>query len=242
MVKRAQMMTCSVQMLTKTAGSGQRTAVPFVIARSEATKQSQVLDESRLPRPYYVRPRNDNAKRYTLNADSGFTLTEVIVVIVIVSLFAMLLQMNLLGLLRKNTFKAQAEELVSTMQAAASAAAQSDRRYELIIDLTEQNYLLREITSPDLSELLEEEIIVNNDFSDNCQVAYVLFDDGDYTNEGRAKFRAGHSGWQYGGKIVLLDRNEKAYSVVVNRLNRIITLKKGDVGFLVPKAQDEVPF
>ena len=126
------------------------------------------------------------------------------------------------------------------MQMAASTAAESDRRYEVIVDLTEQSYLLRQITTPDLSEVLEEEIIVENDFGDNCQVAYVEFDDGEYTNEGRAKFRAGHSGWQYGGKIVLLDTDEQAYSVVVNRLNRIITLKEGDVGFLVPK--DEMPF
>ena len=128
------------------------------------------------------------------------------------------------------------------MQMAASAAAESERRYEVIIDLTEQNYLLREITSPDLSEVLEEEIIVENDFSDSCRLVYVLFDDGDYTNEGRAKFRAGHSGWQYGGRIVLLDEDEQPHSVVVNRLNRIITLKKGEVELLVPKAEEDVPF
>ena len=172
----------------------------------------------------------------------GFTLTETVVAVVIISLFVLLAQVSLFGLLRKNTFKAQAQELVSTMQMAASAAAQSDRRYEVIIDLTEQSYLLRQISSPDLSEILEEEIIVENDFSDNCWVAYVEFDDGDYTNEGRAKFRAGHAGWQYGGKIVLLDRGGRPYSVVVNRLNRIITLREGDVELLVPKAKEDVPF
>jgi hypothetical protein len=128
------------------------------------------------------------------------------------------------------------------MQMAASAAAESDRRYEVIIDMAEQSYTLRQITSPDISQVLEEEIIVKNDFSDNCRVAYVLFDDGDYTNEGRAKFRAGHSGWQYGGKIVLLDSEERPYSVVVNRLNRIVTLKKGDVELLMPKFKENVPF
>lgn len=172
----------------------------------------------------------------------AFTMTELIVVVLVISLFVFLAQVNLFGLLRKNMFRAQVQELVSTMQMAASAAAESDRRYEVIIDLTEQNYLLRQITSPDLSEVLEEEIIVKNNFGDNCRAAYVLFDDGDYTNEGRAKFRAGHSGWQYGGRIVLLDADEQAYSVVVNRLNRIITLKKGEVELLVPKAEDEVPF
>ena len=174
----------------------------------------------------------------------GFTLTELIVVILIISLFLLLAMTNLFGLLGKSTFRAQVQEFVSTMQMAASAAAESDRRYEVIIDLTEQNYVLREITSPDLSGVLEEEIIVKNDFSDNCRVDYVLFDDGDETDPEhmRAKFRAGHSGWQYGGKIVLLNEDEQVYSVVVNRMNRIITLKKGDVEILLPKAKNEVPF
>jgi len=172
----------------------------------------------------------------------GLTLTELIVVLLIFSLFVLLAQENLFGLLGKNTFKSQAQELVSTMQMAASAAGQSDRRYEVIIDLTEQNFMLRQITTPDLSEVLEEEIITENNFSDNCRLVYVQFDDGEYTNEGKAKFRVGHSGWQYGGKIVLLDSKERTYSVVVNRLNRIITLREGDVGLLEPKAKDEMPF
>lgn len=175
---------------------------------------------------------------------SGFTLTELIVVILIISLFLLLAMMNLFGLLRESTFRAQVQEFASTMQMAASAAAESDRRYEVIIDLIEQNYVLREITSPDLSQVLEEEIIVKNDFSDNCRVDYILFDDADETDPEhmRAKFRVGHSGWQYGGKIILLDGDEQAYSVVVNRMNRIITLKKGDVEILMPKTKNEVPF
>ena len=173
---------------------------------------------------------------------TGFTLTELIVVVLIISLLVLLAQMNLFGMLRKSTFKGQVQDFISTLQMAARAAAESNRRYEVVIDLTEQSYLLRQITSPDLSVILEEEIITENNFSDNCRVAYVQFDDGDYTNDGRAKFRAGHAGWQYGGKIVLLDEKERPYSVVVNRLNRIIELKEGDVELLVPKAKYEVPF
>ncbi|MHC4171942.1 MAG: pilus assembly FimT family protein [Planctomycetota bacterium] len=174
----------------------------------------------------------------------GFTLTELIVVLLIISLFLLLAQTNLFGLLRSNTFRAQVQEFVSTMQMAASAAAESDRRYEVIIDLMEQSYMLRQITTPELSEVLEEEIIVENNFGDNCWVAYVLFDDLTGTDEEHqiVKFRAGHSGWQYGGKIVLLDEKEQPYSVVVNRLNRMITLREGDVGLLEPKTKDEVPF
>ena len=79
----------------------------------------------------------------------------------------LLAQVSLFGLLRRNTFEAQIQEFVSTIQMAATAAAQSERRYEVIVDLVEQSFLLREITSPDLSEVFEEEIIVYNYFSDN---------------------------------------------------------------------------
>lgn len=173
---------------------------------------------------------------------AAFTLTELVIVIVMVSLFALLAQVNLFGLLRKNTFRAQVQDFVSTMQMAARTAAESDSRYEVIIDLTEQSYLLRQITSPDLSVVLEEEIITRNGFSENCRVAYVEFDDGDYTNQGLAKFRAGHAGWHYGGKIVLLDEKEQPYSVVVNRINRTIRLEEGDAQLLTPKGKDELPF
>jgi competence protein ComGC len=172
------------------------------------------------------------------------TLAELVVVIVILSLFVLLTVMNLSGLLRKNTFEMQARAFVSTMQMAASAAAESNRRYEVIIDLTEQSYTLRQINSTDLFQVFEEDIIATSEFGADCQVLYVLFDDLMETDEDHqiAKFRAGHAGWQYGGKIVLLDEQEQPYSVLVSRMNRVVTLKKGDVEFLLPRAKDEVLF
>lgn len=186
------------------------------------------------------------AKRRVLNTAAGrycgFTVAELIVVIVIVSMFVMLVQVRLFGLLGRDRFRAQIQEFVSAMQMAVNAAAESERRYEVVIDFTEQNYLMRQITSPDLSEVLKEEIIVQNDFSDKCIAVYVLFDDFDYTDSGIAKFRAGHSGWQYGGKIVFFDEEQQPYSVVVNRMNRIVVLKHDDVVFTVPKAENEILF
>ncbi len=184
-------------------------------------------------------------ERCTQTAKAGFTLIESMVTIVIVGLIVLLVQVNLFGLLRKNTFRAQIQEFVSIMQAAVNAAAESDRRYEVIIDITEQTYTLREITSSYLpSEPLEEEIIAENDFGDNCRVVYVLFDDLVETDEDHetAFFRAGHAGWQNGGIIVLLDEDEQPYTVVVNRINRTVTLKEGEVGILLPKNKDEMPF
>ncbi|MBN1804906.1 MAG: prepilin-type N-terminal cleavage/methylation domain-containing protein [Sedimentisphaerales bacterium] len=217
MVKRALMTTCSAQMHTDCVV---RDALCVIRTKSGI--------------------RNT---RYAIrNIRCGFTLTELVVVLVIIGLFAFMVQMHLFGMLRKNTFKAQVQEFVSTMQMAASAAGQSDRRYEVIIDISQQEYMLREITNPDLTQVFEEEIIIADRFNANCRVSYVMFDDGESTSEDRAKFRTGHSGWQYGGKIVLLDENEQPYSVVVSRLNRMVTLVPGDILLLEPKSKDEVFF
>ncbi|MHC4475575.1 MAG: pilus assembly FimT family protein [Planctomycetota bacterium] len=198
--------------------------------------------------PTCTAPMPTDAK--TPHRRSGLTLIELVIATVMVSLFVLLAVPSLYGVLRRKRFKANIQDFVSVMQTAVNAAAESNRRYEVVIDLTEQYYLLREITSPDLSLVLEEEIIAEGDFSDKCQAAYVLFDDvefaadedSSYTNDGVAKFRAGHSGWQYGGKIVLVDEDEQPYSVVLNRMNRIVVLEEGDVEILTPKAQEDVPF
>jgi prepilin-type N-terminal cleavage/methylation domain-containing protein len=175
----------------------------------------------------------------------GFTLTELIVVVLLVSLFVLLAMMNLSGLLTRSTFRAQAHEFVSALQSAVSTAAESDRRYGVIINIAEQSYTLREITSPELYGIPEEEeIILTNELGDKCRISYVQFDDWTGTDEDifRVHFVAGHSGWQYGGKVVLLDKDENPYSVVVNRISRIVTLEEGDVGLLEPKTKDEVLF
>jgi len=174
----------------------------------------------------------------------AFTVIELVIVLVIVSMFVLIAVINLSGSLRRNTFKGQMQEFISTMQMAARAASETERRYEVIIDLTEQVYILREITSPDLEQVLEEEIIVENDFGDKCEAVYVIFDDLVETSEDFdiATFRAGRRGWQNGGKIVLIDQDEQLYSVIVNRLNRTIVLKEGDVEILLPKRENEIFF
>lgn len=173
---------------------------------------------------------------------AAFTLVELIVVLSLLSLLVMLVQTNLFGVLRRQSFKAQVQDFVSTMQMAASSAAETGRRYEVIIDPSEQTYLLREIASGDLSEVLEEEIITQGQFGSNCRLAYVEFDDGTHTNDEWSKFRVGRAGWTYGGKIVFLDESEQAYAVVVNRLTPIIDLVVGDPPLMTPKGKDEVPF
>jgi type II secretory pathway pseudopilin PulG len=172
----------------------------------------------------------------------AFTLAESMVVIAIVALFVVMAAANLKALILRNSFKGQIQDFVSALEAAATSAAQSDKRYEVIIDITLQGYILRQISTPDLAQVLEEEIIVVNDFSANCTVSYVLFDDGDFANEGRAKFRAGHNGWEFGGVVVFIDNEGQTYSVVVNRLSNIVKVEPGEVEMLWPKTSEELPF
>ncbi len=171
------------------------------------------------------------------------TLVELLVVLSLLSLLVAMAQVSLFGVLRRHTFKAQVQDFVSTMQMAISNACETGRRYEMIINLAEQSYLLREMTDSDLtSEPQAEQIITQGAFRGNCRCAYVEWDDGTYTNQDKGKFRTGHAGWQYGGKIVFLDESEQPYAVIVNRMTPIIQLLEGDPPLMTPKTKEQVPF
>jgi prepilin-type N-terminal cleavage/methylation domain-containing protein len=172
----------------------------------------------------------------------AFTLIELIVVISILSLIVLVVPLNLFGALLRSSFKSQVQELVSVMQMAASAASEKGGRYEVIVNLGEQSYLLRRITGTNLQNVLDEEIITQGQFGEHCHVSYVEFDDSTYTNDGTAKFRVSHAGWHYGGKIVLLDDEQQPHTVVVTRLNPIVSVVDGDPTLLKPKTKDDLPF
>lgn len=174
----------------------------------------------------------------------AFTITETVVVIVIVALSAVVVQISLFPIFAANTFKAQAEELVSLMQMAAGASAQGDKRYEVIINIADQTFTLRQITSTNIDEVLDEEIISQKTLGNKCWIDYVVFDDLVSTDAQHqiAKFRVGPAGWQYGGKIVLLDAGDRPYSIIVSRLSRIVKLEEGDRDIPLPKLESEVFF
>jgi prepilin-type N-terminal cleavage/methylation domain-containing protein len=172
----------------------------------------------------------------------AFTLAESMVVIVIVSLLIAIAATNLKGVITKNSFKAKSQGLIAALEAASTSAGQSDKRYEIIIDIPQQNYIFREITSSDLSEVLEEEIISQEDFGANCTVSYVVFDDGQFTNADRAKFRASRAGWQFGGVIGLYDSEGQPWSLVIDRLSNIVKLEQGEAQIAWPRSKDEMPF
>ncbi|MCK4885786.1 MAG: hypothetical protein KAS96_00295, partial [Planctomycetes bacterium] len=83
---------------------------------------------------------------------------------------------------------------------------------------------------------------VSNEFTEKCMVIYVVFDDAVDTSDGIVHLRVGRSGWQAAAKIILIDDNNKEYSVIVNRIGRKVKLEEGDVALLLPKADYEVPF
>ncbi len=180
----------------------------------------------------------------------GFTLIEAMVVLTIASMLLLLGAWNLGLPLRRGSFEGQARKFADRMQQAASSANQNGKRYEVIVDLIEQSYLLREISSGNLTDVLEEEIIDEVYFNEKCYISYVEFDDPDEdlvaadasTESLQAKFRVGPAGWQYGGKVVLLDLNDNQYSVVISTLSRTVKLENGDVEILKSQESDELSF
>ena len=173
---------------------------------------------------------------------AGFSLIEVLTIVSIVGLLYCIAALNLTGSMHRQDFKGTVESFVSTLRLAASGSLKGDRRFEIVIDLADQTYLLREITTDDLSEVLDEEIVSVDSFGKNCRVEYVEFDDGTFNRDDgdgmqidRVRLRVGRFGWQYGAKIVLMDRQEQPYSVLINRLNRQIRVVPGDVTLPGPK-------
>ena len=181
----------------------------------------------------------------------GLVLLELIIVLAIMTMLTALAAVSFSGALGRGKFASQADEFVNTMKMAGNSAAEGERRYAVAIDFLENTYELRQFTKIDFEQVLEEEpILKSGEFTDQCQLDYVLFDDFYDTREMdpeeletlRVWFWASKSGWQYGGKIVLLDADGNPYSVLVSRLSRVITLQYGDVDILEPKEKDDLPF
>jgi hypothetical protein len=142
--------------------------------------------------------------------------------------------------------------MVATFQRAADSAYSNGKRYEIMVDLIEQTYLLREISSGNLEEVYEEEIIDKTDLPELCYIYGFDFDDPEFDSEDSqldedtetliARFRVGPAGWQCGGKILLQDRNNNFYSIMISTLSRVVKLEKGDIPVIQSKRKEEVPF
>jgi Tfp pilus assembly protein FimT len=178
------------------------------------------------------------------SAASGAVLAEIIMVLFIISMFTLMVMMNFSGVLSRDSFRNRAGDLVNLFQMAETGAAQTGARYEIIIDFIQNSYLLREIKTGlvAVEDVSEDEIIQTGQFNDRFQLYYVMFDDGQWTNDAPALFRVGKNGWQYGGKVVVTDSDGKEYSIVINRLSRKTDIVEGDVPILIPRTEDEMGF
>ena len=171
----------------------------------------------------------------------GFSLMEMIIVLGVLSLLTVVVMVNFGGKFGKSSFKLEAIEIVNTLEMAQNGAAQSNRRYAVEFDFTEQTYTLQEIRTIeelfDMSLDSDERTLSTTKLTDRCRIEYITFDDKDDTrDEGdiedqlelKSHFVAGRSGWQFGGMIVLTDIDGNPYSIIINRMSRSIMLVEGD--------------
>ena len=186
----------------------------------------------------------------------AFVLVELIVVLVIVSLMTTIAMIALTPLFGKTKFKKQAREFINVLQLAQNTAAESERRYVVILDLDEQAYTLRQFATIEEERVLEDEpILTEGYFTEEFRFEYVLYDDGfdtRYPGEGdiveTVWLWAGHSGWRFGAVVVLSDIDGNMYSIILNRLNRTIAFYPyvyelvEDYGFLEPLKANELRF
>ena len=188
----------------------------------------------------------DKARRTDKERRWAFVLVEMLIVLTMVALMTLLAMINFSSAFTKAKFEREVNNFINVLKMAQNAAAESDKRYAVVLSFDEQSYTLRQFDSLSLDVIPEEDaIIMTGYFTDECYLDWILFDDFEYAIEEtafEARFYAGHSGWQYGGKIVLLDADGNPYSVVVNRLSRVISLLPGDVEILEPQYPEDVPF
>lgn len=199
------------------------------------------LMHSNLPKP--LQARYPDTQRFHA-PPAAFIFIELILAITIISMITALSLIAFSAAFGKTQFQKQADSFINTLKMARTAAAESDKRYAVILDFDEWTYTFREYVTLAMDVLpFEEAVLKTGLFTEQCQLDYVVFDDltdtRDWDLENTEYFRvvlfAGHSGWQNGAKIVLRDADGNPYSVIVNRLTPIITLYPGDVDMLLPQ-------
>jgi len=175
-------------------------------------------------------------------------LIEMLMVVGIIGLLAGMGMIAFSAMWGNIRFKNRADELVNIFQMAYDAAIQSDRRYAVILDHYNSRYILRQFETLDFSVLSDDEaIIATGWFDEHFQFDHVLYDDFESTQESgdefrEARFYVGRAGWQYGGIVVLRDRDGKPWSIVVHRLGKPVQLVEGYADMLAPQTPDKVPF
>ena len=178
---------------------------------------------------------------------AGFVLIEMLMVVGLIGLMAVVAMLSFGAMWGNLRFKRQAEELVGVFQMAYNAAAESDRRYAVVLDFEEQKFVLRQFKSLNLETMdPDKAIIQTGHFTEALRIDYVVYDDledtRDFENATEARFLAGHSGWQYGGKVVLRDADGMAWTIVICRLAKPVELFRGEMDIDSPVDEIDVPF
>jgi len=98
-------------------------------------------------------------------------LIELLLVVALIGMMTGIAIVSFGALWGNLRFKRQADELVHVFQMAQNAAAQSDRRYAVILDFINQEYTLREFQSLDLGTMdPEKAILQTGTFSHGLQL------------------------------------------------------------------------
>lgn len=181
-------------------------------------------------------------------ARRGLVLVEMLMVVGLIALITGIAMISFGALWGNTRFKSRAEELVNTFQMAYEAALQSDRRYAVVLDYYNSQYILRQFETLDFSGLPDDEaIIFVGTFDDDFQFDHVLYDDLENTQDSgedfrEARFYAGRGGWQVGGIVVVRDRDGNPWSIVIHRLGKPVQLVEGYADMLSPQSREKVPF
>jgi type II secretory pathway pseudopilin PulG len=90
----------------------------------------------------------------------ALVLIELIIVIAIMLMIVGLATFSLSAVSTRTNFEKEAYTFINILKMAQNAAAESDRRYAVILDFDEQTYTLRQFASLDLETIPPEEAII----------------------------------------------------------------------------------
>lgn len=212
-----------------------RTTMPIFTAQTQTDKHSAMH------------------KRKNVLKQKALVLTELIIVIFIIGLMASIAVMNFPAMVARRQFESQAHQFIDIIKKAITASAEGGKRYAIILDFDEQTYVLKEITQL-YEEVIHDEqtpTMITGYFTEQCQLDYVIFDDGFDSREplegdeylSGVSFYTGKSGFDLGGHIILIDYDGNPYSIILNRLSRTVELLQGeDYEIAEPIYKHDLPF
>ena len=181
--------------------------------------------------------------------EKALVLVELLLVVLLIGLLTGLASLTFSSAFGSSQFEKEAQGLIKTLQMAHNAAVETNRRYAVVIDTYDQTYMLREYAT--IQDLIDEpevdKILKTAEFTNKCWIDYIYFDDGVDSRDPELEnskflFIAGRSGYQNGGKIVLLDQNEIQHTIIVNKTLGIIELEEGDIEIFMPMNKEDVLF